>query len=62
MISSAVQRRNAKSMSKEAAEETATTLEALIEIAHGRGLHINNLDQFEDGWPAPMSTMGNSFG
>ena len=60
-ISSAVQRRNAKSMSKKGAEETATALEGLIEAAQARGLRINNFDQLEDGWPAPMSTMENSF-
>ena len=41
--------------------QTATALEAFIEAAQARGLRINNFDQLEDGWPAPMSTMENSF-
>jgi hypothetical protein len=41
--------------------QTATALEAFIEAAQARGLRINNFDQLEDGWPAPMSTIGNSF-
>jgi hypothetical protein len=37
-------------MSKKVAQEIAITLEALIEIAHECGLHINNLNEVEDGW------------
>ena len=42
-------------MSKTAAEETATTLEVLIEAAHAYGLRINNLYQYEDGWRANVN-------
>jgi hypothetical protein len=42
-------------MSRKAADETATTPEALIEPAHARGLRINNLYQVEDGWRADVN-------
>ncbi len=42
-------------MRDKATKETATTLEALIEAAHARGLRINNLYQFENGWRANVN-------
>jgi hypothetical protein len=42
-------------MRKKAVEEPATTLEELIEAAHARGLRINNLYQFENGWRANVN-------
>ena len=40
-----------KAMSKKAAQEIAITLEALIDFAHERGLHLNNLYEVGDGVP-----------
>jgi hypothetical protein len=54
-ISSVPQRHNANFVSKKVAKETATSLEDLIEVAHARGLRINNLYQFEDGWRANVN-------
>ena len=43
-------------MSKKVAQEIAITLEALIDFAHERGLHLNNLYEVGDGG-VPMSMM-----
>ena len=41
-------------MSKKVAQEIAITLEALIDFAHERGLHLNNLYEVGDGVPMSM--------
>ena len=50
MINSAPRRPNSESMSKKPPDQSAITLEGLLDAAQARGLLINKLGQFEDGW------------
>ena len=50
MINSAPQKLNSKSMSKKTSDRSMITLEALLDAAQTRGLLINKLGEFEDGW------------